>query len=104
VYVLALDKSGNWLMKKSKFLKLLLLFLSCFCMKICGTTEVGALNALIEHKAQLIVRKCVEKAREIREERICESKKEAIKLCLNDELKTKDVDKAQKNCERSFIL
>ncbi|MEY4449053.1 MAG: hypothetical protein RLZZ433_2068 [Pseudomonadota bacterium] len=40
----------------------------------------------------------------IRDERICESKKSAITACLAEEVKTKDIDKAQQVCERNYIL
>jgi hypothetical protein len=92
-------------MKQAKSVKYLLMFVFVIChIEIGSTYERGSLDTLVEHKAQLIVKKCVEKAKEIREERICESKKEAIKMCLHDEVKTKDIDKAQKSCEHLYIL
>ena len=81
--------------------------LRIFNLVLCFVTlTVGAqsLNELIEQRTHLIVKKCVGKSREIREERICESKKEIIKACLHDESKTKDIDKAQKACEHLYIL
>lgn len=85
-----------------KHLSLLLLLLGIY---VFGNAKDGeSQDALIEHRTQLIIKKCVEKAKEIREERVCESKKEVIKICLHDELKTKDIDKAQKSCEHLYIL
>jgi hypothetical protein len=80
------------------------LFLLLILYKVGNANEAESLNGLIEHRTQLIIKKCVEKAKEIREERVCESKKEVIKICLHDELKTKDIDKAQKSCEHLYIL
>lgn len=59
---------------------------------------------LLQNKADQIVKKCVAKAMLIRDERICESKKSTIVACLVEELKTKDIDKAQQVCERNYIL
>ena len=81
----------------SRIAKLVLCFVSL-------TAGAQSLNELIEQRTNLIVKKCVGKSREIREERICESKKEIIKACLHDESKTKDIDKAQKACEHLYIL
>jgi hypothetical protein len=58
----------------------------------------------LQNKADQIVRKCVAKAMLIREERVCEAKKSAIVVCLSEEIKTKDIDKAQQICERNYIL
>ncbi|MEY4317065.1 MAG: hypothetical protein RI902_873 [Pseudomonadota bacterium] len=61
-------------------------------------------HQLLQNKAEQIVKKCVAKAMLIRDERICESKKTAITACLAEEVKTKDIDKAQQVCERNYIL
>jgi len=59
---------------------------------------------LLQNKADQIVKKCVAKAMLIREERVCEAKKSAILFCLGEEIKTKDIDKAQQICERNYVL
>jgi len=59
---------------------------------------------LLQNKADQIVRKCVAKAMLIREERVCEAKKSAILFCLGEEIKTKDIDRAQQICERNYVL
>jgi hypothetical protein len=59
---------------------------------------------VLQNKAEQIVKKCVAKAMLIREERVCESKKSAITACLVEEVKNKDLEKAQQVCERNYIL
>lgn len=58
----------------------------------------------IEQRALQIVKECVNKAKEIREERICESKIKVIQLCLREELKSKDQEKARASCMHQYIL
>jgi hypothetical protein len=69
-----------------------------------GHTAPVDQTSLIQNKADQIVKKCVAKVMLIREERICDSKKSVIVACLMEELKTKDIDKAQQVCERNYIL
>jgi hypothetical protein len=84
------------------------LFLAFCCLfsglAIGASRDPNAVPHDVEQRASQIVKKCVSKAQEIRQERICESKKKALELCLQDELKTKDMDKSQARCEHLFIL
>ena len=84
------------------------LSLAFFCLfsglAIGASNDPNAVPPAVEQRASQIVKKCVSKAQEIRQERICESKKKALELCLQDELKTKDMDKSQARCEHLFIL
>jgi hypothetical protein len=73
-------------------------------LAIGASSDPNAVPYDVEQRASQIVKKCVSKAQEIRQERICESKKKALELCLQDELKTKDMDKSQARCEHLFIL
>ena len=59
---------------------------------------------ILQTKAEQIVKKCVAKAMLIREERVCEAKKNAIFACLMDETKSKDLERAYQICERNYIL
>jgi hypothetical protein len=73
-------------------------------LAIGASRDPNAVPPAVEQRASQIVKKCVSKAQEIRQERVCESKKKALELCLQEELKTKDMDKSQARCEHLFIL
>lgn len=77
------------------------LFLSC---SSAMSSESQLNESQIEQRAYQIVKDCVHKAKEIREERVCESKSKVIQLCLREEMKLKDLEKAHASCVHQYIL
>ena len=57
----------------------------------------------VARQADIIFRKCIQKAHQTKEERLCESLKDAIHECLSSEMK-RDEAKAQGICEKLFSL
>jgi hypothetical protein len=86
-------------------LKLLFIFVSLFLsLSSALSNGVHVDESQIEQRALHIVKDCVHKAKEIREERICESKVKVIEFCLREELKSKDLEKAHASCMHQYIL
>jgi hypothetical protein len=57
----------------------------------------------VARQADIIFRKCLQKARKTKEKRLCESLKDAIHECLSSEMK-RDEAKAQGICEKLFSI
>ena len=65
--------------------------------------QIMSYKPAVARKAEIIFRKCIQKARLTKEERLCESMKEAIHECLSSEVK-RDESKAQGICEKLFSI
>jgi hypothetical protein len=61
-------------------------------------------NPIALARADDIFQKCVNKAKRIVDQRVCESEHAAIKVCMKSEMKEKDAKAAQAMCEHLFIL
>lgn len=61
-------------------------------------------NPMALARADDIFHKCKNKAKRIVDERVCESEKAAIRVCMKSEMKEKDVKAAQSTCERLFLM
>lgn len=61
-------------------------------------------NPVALARADDILHKCINKAKRIADQRVCESEHAAIKVCMKSEMKEKDAKSAQAMCEHLFIL
>jgi len=55
-------------------------------------------------RTEYAFRKCMKKANHIRDERVCDSIKPALRVCLRTELSFSTGKKAQATCEHLFIM
>ena len=55
-------------------------------------------------RTEYAFKKCMHKAKRIRDERVCDSIKPALRVCLRTELSFSTGKKAQATCEHLFIM
>jgi hypothetical protein len=55
-------------------------------------------------RTEYAFRKCMKKATHIRDERVCDSIKPALRVCMRTELSFSSGKKAQATCEHLFVM
>jgi hypothetical protein len=61
-------------------------------------------NPAARERADSIYRKCIHKAKRIADERVCDSERSAIHVCMRAEMKEHNGKASQSTCERLFIM